>query len=84
MRQRLIPQRVLFLLVAVAVVLLIGAAVMFGLAELLAALGDAAGSVVLKYVALACGGLVATDLICLVLAQAVNSLADPDEPPDAK
>jgi hypothetical protein len=84
MRQSLVSQRVLFLLVALAIVLLIGTVVIFGLAELLAALGDAAGSAVLKYVALTCAGLLATDLICLVLAQAVNSLADTDEPPDAK
>jgi hypothetical protein len=84
MRQSSVWQIVLFLLLALAIVLLIGTVVLFGLAELLAALGDAAGSAALKYVALASGGLLVTDLICLVLAQAVNSLAETDEPPDAK
>ena len=84
MPKRLVPQTVLLLLVAAAVALLIASLVGVGLGELLVKLGDASGGKALKYIALACGGLLVIDLVCLVLAQAVNSLADTDEPPDAK
>lgn len=84
MREKLVPQRVLFLLIAAAVLLLIGGFVMLGLAALLAALGDEAGSVALEYIALGCGVLLVIDLVCLVLAQAVNSLDVTDDSPDEK
>ncbi len=84
MPKRLVPHTVLLLLVAAAIALLIASSVGVGLGELLVKLGDAGGGKVLKYIALACGVLLVIDLVCLVLAQAVNSLADTDEPPDAK
>ncbi len=84
MRRQLVPQRLLLLLTALAVVLLISGFVTLGLGELLAALGDELGSRVVKSIALGCGVLCVVDLICLVLAQAVNSLAETDEPPDEK
>ncbi len=84
MRESLVPRWVLLLLLAVALVLLVATVVALALGLLLSALGDAAGSAALNYVAVACGGLLATDLVCLVLAQAVKMLADADEPPDAK
>jgi len=71
-------------LIALAVVLLISGLVTLGLGELLGALGDELGSKVMKYIALGCGLLCVVDLICLVLAQAVNSLAENDQPPDEK
>lgn len=82
MRQKLISQRVLFGLIAGAVILLIGGFVALALGRLLEALGDQVGSGALDYVALACGALFLIDLICLVLAQAVNGLDNPDDPPD--
>lgn len=83
MPKRLVPHTVLLLLVAAAIALLIASSVGVGLGELLVKLGDATGGKVLKYIALACGVLLVIDLVCLVLAQAVNSLADSDEPPDS-
>lgn len=84
MAGKLVPRRVLFLLIAAGAVLLIGGFVTLGLGELLGAMDDPLGSRVLKYIALTCGVLCVVDLICLVLAQAVNSLAETDEPPDEK
>ena len=80
MRRRLIPQSILFLLTASAVVLLVGGFVALGLGRLLAAMGDETGGRVAGYVALASAALFVIDLICLILAQAVNSLADTDGP----
>jgi hypothetical protein len=84
MRPQLVPKRVLFLLLAAALVLLIGGAVSLGLGQLLAALGDTAGGTVFGYVALACGALLATDLVCLVLAQALRALGEDDDTPEEK
>jgi len=84
MPKRLVPHNVLLLLVAAAIGLLIASSVGVGLGELLVKLGDATGGRVLKYIALACGVLLVIDLVCLVLAQALNSLGDADEPPDAQ
>lgn len=84
MPKRLVPHNLLLLLIVAAIGLLIASSVGVGLGELLVKLGDATGGKVLKYVALACGVLLVIDLVCLVLAQAVNSLADSDEPPDAQ
>jgi len=84
MRHKLVPQRVLFLLIAVALVLLISGFVSSGFGKLLAAMGDQPGGLVFEYVALGCGALLVIDLVCLVLAQAVNSLTEGDGPPDAE
>ena len=84
MPRRLVPHTILLLLLAAAIALLIASLVGVGLGELLLKLGDATGGTVLKYVALACGVLLVIDLVCLVLAQALNSLTDSDEPPDAQ
>ena len=84
MRQKLVPQRVLLLLIAVAVILLIAGFVTFSLRELLAATGDLTGATVAGYAALVCGVLFAIDLVCLVLAQALNSVADDEDPPEAE
>lgn len=84
MPHKLVPRRVLFLLVAAAVLLPVGGFVTLGLAALLAALGDRAGSVALEYIALGCGVLLVIDLVCLVLSQAVNALDASDDPPDEK
>ena len=58
-------------------------AVIEGLAMILGAMEDTAGSQVVGWIALGVAVLLAVDLICLVLALAVNALADSDEPPDS-
>jgi hypothetical protein len=68
-------------LVAAALVLLVGLAVILGLARLLAAMGDATGTAVLDYVALAGGILLVVDLVVLVLGLGVNSFDDPPRDP---
>jgi hypothetical protein len=84
MPKRLIPQRVFLLLLAAAIALLIASSVSVGLGELLRKLGDETGGKVLKYIALGCGVLLVIDLVCLVLAQAVNAVADDEGPPDGE
>jgi len=76
MPPQLVPRRTLMRLTVAAVVLLFACAVVLGLAELLSAMGDAAGSLVLKYVALAIATMVALDLLCLVLALALRGLLE--------
>ena len=82
MTQKPIPQRVLFHLIAIALVLPIGACLILALARLLAALDDPPGAAVLDRIVLGCGILWALDLICLILVQGINSLADSNDPPD--
>ncbi|MFH1920582.1 MAG: hypothetical protein ABIP48_11930 [Planctomycetota bacterium] len=84
MSHKLIPQRALFRLIAAAALLLTSGFVAFGLGELLVALGDALGGRVLKYIALGLAALFVVDLICLILVQAINSLAEPEDPPDTE
>ena len=81
MRQKLILQFVLLLLIAAAIGLAIGGLVAAGLGEILAA-GDEVGSKVLKYIALACGGFLIVDLVCLVLILGVKSLIGTNGPDD--
>lgn len=80
MQQPLIPHRFVFSLIVTAFLLPITICVLFGVAALLKAMGDAAGGVVLYRITLGCGILWAIDLICLVLVQAIGSLKGPDEP----
>jgi hypothetical protein len=83
MRKKLVPQRVVLLLIAAAVVLLVGGFATLGLGELLAALDDAeVGGRVAKWIALAFGVLFVIDLVCLVLAQGLNSLSENDDSPE--
>ena len=84
MRQNPVPQRVLLLLIAVAVVLPIGICVMLALGRLLGAMGDASGGIVLDWIALACGVAWVLDLICLILVQGINSLGDSDDQSDTE
>jgi hypothetical protein len=84
MPEKPVSPRLLFRLIAAAIVLLLSTCVAFGLAELLGGLGDPDGRLVLRYVALALGGLFVIDMVCLVLAQALNAVAESEEPPDAK
>jgi hypothetical protein len=80
MHQPLIPNRVILALIATALVLPITICVVFGVAALLQAMGDASGGGVLNRTALGFGILWAVDLICLVLLLAIGSLRGPDGP----
>ncbi len=82
MRNDLIPQRFMLLLIAVALMLPIGVFVIFGLSRLLLAMGDQPGSLGAVRMAVACGGVWIFDLVCLILVVAINSLWKPDEPPE--
>lgn len=84
MAHQLVSFRLLLSLTVGALVLLLACLVALGLAELLGAMGDAAGSVALKYVALALAALAAVDVLCLVMALALRTLSDAEqdgEPP---
>jgi hypothetical protein len=81
MAEKPVPRRVLLALVGLAVVLPIAAVVSFVLGQALGAMGDQPGPRACTVVAVVCFGVWIVDLICLVLAQAINALADSDEPP---
>ncbi len=83
MSQKPVPRWLLLLLAAGAVLLPIVIAVLWGVSALLIAMGDSSGGGVVKCVALAAGILWVVDLVCLVLAQTLNSLGEPDGPADS-
>jgi hypothetical protein len=68
-------------MLATALVLLIGLAVILGVGRLIAAMGDSGGAAALDWIALAGGIVLVVDLIGLVLALGVNSLNVPDDEP---
>jgi hypothetical protein len=80
MHPPLVPHRILIALIAATLLLPITICVVFGVAALLEAMGDAAGGAVLHRIALGCGILWGIDLICLVLVLAIGTLRGPDEP----
>jgi len=83
MAQKPIPQRVLFLLIAIALVLPIGLCMVLALGRLLIIMGDGPDvALVLDGIGLAGGILWALDLICLILAQGINALADSNDRAD--
>ena len=82
MRNDLIPQRFMLLLIAVALMLPIGVFVILGVSWLLQAMGDQSGSEGAVRVAVACGGIWIFDLVFLVLVVALNSLSKSDDPPE--
>jgi hypothetical protein len=73
----MISRRALAVLVTVACVLPLAIVVLVGAARLLAAMQDAAAANVLDRVALAIAILWAVDLLCLLLALAINALGPP-------
>jgi hypothetical protein len=83
MSRKPIPRRLLFVLTGLALVLWVSVAVIQALAMLLGAMGDVAGSQVVGWIALGIAVPLAVDLICLVVALAINALADSDEPPES-
>jgi len=78
MDQKLIPPRGVMILLGAAVVLPVAVCVILAVSALLGAMNDVTGGRVLGYVAWACGLLWVIDLICLVVALALNSLANDD------
>jgi hypothetical protein len=83
MTRKPIPRRLLFALTGLALVLWVGVAVVEALAMILGATGDALASQVVGWIALGIAVPLAVDQVCLVLALAINALADSDEPPDS-
>jgi hypothetical protein len=79
MQQPLIPNRVLIGLIVTALLLPITICVVFGVAALLEAMGDAAGGAVLQRIALGFGILWGIELICLLVVLAIGTLRGPDE-----
>jgi ABC-type transport system involved in multi-copper enzyme maturation permease subunit len=79
MSQKPVPRAVTRLLIAGVAVLPIAICVILAVAALLGEMGEPPERSPLKWVALGVGILWVVDLICLVLAQALNSLAETDE-----
>jgi hypothetical protein len=73
----LIPRGILAALLATALLLPTAALVLWGTAQLLAAMDDTAGAVVVERVLLAVAIIWLIDLIALVCVQGANALADP-------
>jgi hypothetical protein len=76
-----ISRRVLTTLLFAACVLPVATLVVVAVGRLLGAMADAAGAAALDRIALALGILWTIDLVCLVLAQAINTLGPPDAGP---
>jgi len=76
MSRKPIPQRALFFMTAVGLVLPIALAVVLGAASLLAAMADPAGAAALRWVGFGLGVVWVVDLVSLVMAQALNWLSD--------
>ncbi|MGA2031865.1 MAG: hypothetical protein ABSG68_06395 [Thermoguttaceae bacterium] len=75
-----VPSRIVLSLLALVLVLPIVISVIVALAALLGGMGDSAGAGALKYVALAAGIVWTVGLVCLVLVEGLNSLANtPDQ-----
>ena len=84
MREKVVPRVIVLLLLVGALILPVAISVLFGLAKLLAAMGDALGAAALDRVALAAGVLWVLDLVALVVVQTIESLLAEDsrnEPP---
>jgi hypothetical protein len=72
-----ISRRALTILVTAACVLPIAIVVLAAVARLLAAMEDTSAAAVLDRVALAVGIIWTIDLVCLLVAQGINSLGPP-------
>ena len=71
-------RRALILLAAAALLLPILTVILVGFARLLAALQDAAGAAVVDRIALAVGVVWVTNLVTLVIVQAIHSAGPPE------
>ena len=81
MTNNILPQRMFLVLAAIAVVLVVGLAVVLAFGAILGAMGDEIGSLVLHWVAAGLGIVLVVDLLCLVLALAIHAAASEEEPP---
>jgi hypothetical protein len=79
MDRRPVSRRHLLLLIAGVLLLPMVAWAIVAVAAILGAMGDSAGAATLNRVAWGCGALWAVDLVCLVIAEGLNSLADKDQ-----
>ena len=77
----MISRKSLMVLLSGACVLPVAIAVVVGVARLLGAMQDESGAAVLDRVALTLGILWAVDLVCLVMALAINTLGPPSDSP---
>jgi hypothetical protein len=78
MAGKIVPPRVLLVLIAIALMLVVVIAVVLGLAAILLQMGDPLPGTVLCWIALGLGILLVADLFFLVLALAVRALSDSD------
>ncbi|MEN6448906.1 MAG: hypothetical protein ABFC96_00305 [Thermoguttaceae bacterium] len=78
MQQPFIPQRLVVVLIATALLLPIAACVVAAVASLMWGMGDRSGGAVLLRVAQAGGILWIIDLVCLLLTTATATLHGPD------
>jgi hypothetical protein len=76
-----ISRSVLAILVTVACILPVAITIVLTVGRLLGAMQDALGATALDRVALALGILWGVDLVCLLVAQGINSLGPPSDPP---
>jgi hypothetical protein len=79
MSRKSVSSTVLLALIVVGLVLPITICVVLALAALLAAMGDAVGGVVLRYVALAGGVVWIVVLVALIFVQALRALDHSDD-----
>ena len=84
MGRRPFASRAMLPLVVVLLVLPIAISVLVAVDTLLVAMGDSAGGVVLRYIALGCGIVWVVGLICLVVLQGFRSLDDPPPQDDLR
>lgn len=77
----MVSRKILIVLLAMGCVLPVAIALLWAVSRLLLAMQDAAAATVLDRVALALGLVWVLALVCLVLAQALNSLGPPDPRP---
>ena len=70
----MISRRVVTVLVAGFAILGVACSLLMAVSMLVAALGDALGATVLRWVACGCGILVALDLVLLVVALGLNAI----------
>ena len=77
----MISRSVLAILVTVACILPVAITIVLAVGRLLGAMQDGLGAITLDRVALALGILWGVDLVCLLVAQGINSLGPPSDPP---
>ena len=76
MNQKLVPPGGVMFLLGAAAALPVAVCVVLAVSALLGAMNDTTGSRVLVYVAWSCGVAWVIDLVCLLIAMALNSLSN--------